>query len=112
MKAIDFELLDSEGYPTEEALSYIEKYDCLKNGFIELINLIEEMWWMSDWGFKLTGKRNLKLELHTGGWSGNESIIYVLHTNFFWSMCWVKSIRGGHYWFEIPDFQDQEKGQP
>jgi hypothetical protein len=44
-----------------------------------------------------------KLELHTGGWSGNEEIISVLQNSMFWVMYWQKSERGGHYYFELPE---------
>lgn len=39
-------------------------------------------------------------EVSTGGWSGNESIIYAMKANtLFWSMHWEQSVRGGHYRF-------------
>ena len=89
-------------YPTDEQLSFIEKFDLTKNNVLELLEYIENIWWMPDWGYNIKGKRILKLELHTGGWSGNEDIIRSLQTNFiFWSMYWVKHIRGGHYYFTI-----------
>ena len=89
-------------YPTEEELDYIKNYNILENDIIDLIEFIRSIWWPSGWGFKLSGKNVLKLELHTGGWSGNEDIIYALkQTKLFWVACWVKSVRGGHYYFEI-----------
>lgn len=87
-----------DGYPTEEELDYIKNYDLIQGNVKELLDYIEERWWMSDWGFHLTGKRVLRLQLSTGGWSGNESIIDALQSNFvFWSMYWRKTVRGGHY---------------
>jgi hypothetical protein len=45
----------------------------------------------------------MHLELHTFGWSGNESIVDALDKNvLFWMTCWEQSNRGGHYKFEIP----------
>jgi hypothetical protein len=41
------------------------------------------------------------LTLHTGGWSGNEVIIEALTKTIFWSFCWEKSWRGGHYEFKL-----------
>lgn len=41
--------------------------------------------------------------LATGGWSGNESIIDAMQSNFmFWSMCWQMSRRGGLFFFKLP----------
>lgn len=89
-------------YPTEGNLEIIKKFNLLKNDVMELLDYIEAIWWQPDWGFVKKGKRVIKLQLHTGGWSGNEDIINALQQNFvFWSMYWVKHIRGGHYFFKI-----------
>lgn len=93
--------MDKDGYPDEKELKIIRDWDLLKSGVDGLLDFIEQIWWWPDWGFIRKGK---KLELHTGGWSGNESIIAALESNLmFWILLWVKSERGGHYWFEIPD---------
>lgn len=105
---------DENGYPTEEELKAFEKWklpnidvkgDCVHAG----IDHVESIWWTPDWGFTLhEGREHLfrrkcmKLELHTGGWSGNEDVIGELQQTWFWFMYWVKSIRGGHYYFEVP----------
>ena len=102
--------LDNDGYPTDECLEYIKNYDCTDiEDFLEGLKLI---WAYSDWGFKLTKvyksngwqhRKQRTLQLHTAGWSGNESIINALQSNFiFWSMYWWKTYRGGHYYFQIP----------
>ena len=89
-------------YPSKEELKIIYSWDFSKEPVKDLLDYVERLWWEPNWGFKLTGKRVLKLELHTGGWSGNESIIEALKYNFmFWSMYWQKSTRGGHYYFTI-----------
>lgn len=97
-------------YPTEEELDKIRNWDILEESTKGLVDYIESIWWAPDWGFKirrgyssfpLTRKQVVKLELHTGGWSGNESIIEALQQNFFWFLYWEKSTRGGHFWFEI-----------
>lgn len=90
-------LLDDEGYPTLEALEYIEKYDINERGVDGLIEIVTSMWYHGDYGYKRDGD---KLELHTLGWSGNEHIIYSLKKNWFWSSCWEHTRRGGHYYFD------------
>ena len=85
-------------YPTEEQIKYIKEFDLLKKPVSELLDFIESIWEYGDWGFK---KEPHKLELHTGGWSGNEDIIEALMHNFiFWSMYWNQTHRGGHYYFD------------
>lgn len=91
------EILDEDGYPTDAALEIIEKWDIIEKGKEGLIKFIESIWNFGDWGFKRDGD---KLELHTGGWSGNESIIQSLKKNFFWTFFWESSRRGGRYYFE------------
>lgn len=88
-------------YPTAKEIDNIRKWDYKE--ITGLLDLIESIWWRANSGFILTGKRILKLELHTGGWSGNEEIIEALQFNImFWTMYWQKSERGGHYYFRIP----------
>lgn len=87
---------DKEGYPTEETLAYIENYSGGLNP-IPLVEFILEAWAYPDyavWNPPI-------LELHTGGWSGNESIIAALEKTMFWALYWQKSERGGHYYFKI-----------
>jgi len=105
---------DENGYPTEQELKAFERWNITNidlANFLpkEVVEHIESIWWMPDWGFKLyEGREHLfhrkvmKLELHTGGWSGNEDTIAELMKTWFWMMYWVKSLRGGHYYFEIP----------
>ena len=98
--------MDKNGYPTEEELETIKNWDLVERPVIELIEYVRERWQYVDYGaFELKGKRILKLELHTCGWSGNESIIKALQDNsLFWATCWEKSTRGGHYYFKIPSY--------
>lgn len=100
--------LDNDGYPTEEYLEYIKNYDC--KDIPAFLEELESAWAYN--GFILSkvykykgwhGRKQRTLELHTAGWSGNESIIDALSSNFiFWSMYWWKTYRGGHYYFQIP----------
>jgi len=82
-------------YPTKRDLKAIEEWKC-SDGEAELLKLlsfIESIWEYADIGFfRLTGKKILKLQLHTGGWSGNEEIIGALKNNkhLFWHVLWEK----------------------
>lgn len=106
----NFFLHDDEGYPTEEFISFIKTYKPSEK--IPLLTFVEtvlpNVWYMPDWGFKLhrkyKGKR--KLELHTGGWSGNEDIINAIKSNILlthWKLKYVMWRTGGHYYFELSD---------
>lgn len=99
---------DQDGYPFEEELEKVEKWD-FKDP-CGLVEFISKIWHWPDFGFtKRFGfgwpirKKVIKVILHTGGWSGNESIVSALEKNFmFWNLFWQSSERGGHYYFEIP----------
>lgn len=91
-------------YPTQEELNKISHWNIVDNKeMLDFLSYIEQLWWTPEWGFEVKGKKVISLELHTGGWSGNEDIIGALQNNFiFWSMFWQKSVKGGHYYFKIP----------
>lgn len=101
-------LLDLEGYPTDEWLNFIRNYKPDESlpllYFVE--NVLVDGWWMPERGFKLhkkyRGKR--KLELHTGGWSGNEDTIAAIKCNTWlthFQMRYVMWKAGGHHYFEL-----------
>ncbi len=95
-------MLDENGYPDEASLKEIEEWDIPKNGVKGLLDLIEENTNHPDFSFSITGKKVLRFEYHTGGWSGNEDVISALRRNIlFWPLFWEKSTRGGHYYFKI-----------
>ena len=95
-------MLDENGYPDEASLKEIEKWDIPKNGVKGLLDLIEENTNWADRQISITGKKVLRFEFHTGGWSGNEDVISALRRNIlFWPLFWEKSTRGGHYYFKI-----------
>ena len=95
-------MLDEFGYPDKASLERIKRWDILQDGIDGLLDLIEENTKWADRQIERSGKNVIRYVYHTGGWSGNEDVIGVLHHNlFFWSMFWVKSIRGGHYYFKI-----------
>ncbi|MEK6880188.1 MAG: hypothetical protein AABY22_11290 [Nanoarchaeota archaeon] len=103
-------------YPSNLTLKKVSDFDILKTNFKginDFLEFMKDIWHLD--GFRLDGKNILKLELHTLGWSGNEDIIDALRKSNFWQICWQKSIRGGHYYFEIRrDFyvsQDKNEGE-
>lgn len=115
----DADFLDEDGYPTEQALEVVEKWhwDDAKGWF----KFIEELWAYHDFGWKekdephewqnhkqYKDKIVHRYYLSTAGWSGNESIIRAMQKNeMMWHLNWVQSRRGGHYIFELKDFDDE-----
>lgn len=108
MTQLNIDYLDSEGYPTEEFLELLKTYK--PSDELPLIKFIKDVlrygWYMEDWGFVLKKPyRGIqKLELHTGGWSGNEETIRALLSNIqftHFKMRYVQWRTGGHYYFEI-----------
>lgn len=87
-------------YPTKAELKKIREWNYLKP--MELIEYIRP-YWKKYGNMKITGKKVINLQMSTGGWSGNESIIEALNSinNLFFTLWWQKSERGGHYWFKI-----------
>jgi len=95
-------LFDKHGYPAGETLKAIEKWPH-EDGFVELMEFVGKAW-NEDYGKVEKEEREgvMVYKFVTGGWSGNESIIEDLERNFvFWSLCWLKSERGGYYEFEV-----------
>lgn len=102
--------MPEDGYPTEEELERITKWE---GDFKELLDYVHSIgqYWSGDrsWGWdeeqaidEHRGGHVTRYHISTGGWSGNESIIGALQDNIlFWIMHWVQHRRGGHYIFEI-----------
>lgn len=90
---------DKDGYPIKTELSQIK--DWSYKDPLGLIEYIRNLWWHGESGVILKGKHVFRLELHTWGWFGNESIISALKKSSFWQLWWRQSRRGGHYSFKI-----------
>lgn len=89
-------MLDEEGYPTEEFLEAIKKFDSIEKDIFEFI---KPYWKYANQGYWTQEVDSYHLS--TGGWSGNEEIIRALQDNFiFWSIWWQSSTRGGHFVFK------------
>lgn len=109
-------LLDDEGYPTEEFIEFIANWKHGETPLRKLIDMIQEAWQFGDWGFILSKRPyrgKIKLELHTGGWSGNEEIIYAMQKNvglMHLYMGYYMWRTGGHYYFRIPkEFMNESR---
>ena len=107
------DFLDDDGYPTDDALEIVKlwHWDDARGWF----KFIESLWAYRDWGWKEkdephefdNDKMVHRYYISTGGWSGNESIIDAMQqADFMWSLNWVQSRRGGHYIFELREFND------
>jgi len=95
-------MLDKDGYPDEASLKAIKEWDVLKQGLDGLLELVAENTNWADRQIRITGKKVIRFEYHTGGWSGNEEVIGALRENLcFFAFFWRKSTRGGHYYFII-----------
>lgn len=92
------EMIDPDGYPTDETLKRIRTFDPFKGDLDEFIDYIVSNW-VNGYPAEYDPK-NYVLKLSTGGWSGCESIIDALKQNHtFWTLFWYSSARGGHYEF-------------
>jgi hypothetical protein len=89
------EYIDDDGYPTDEALEKIEKWEINKSDdYIKLLDFCRSLWFYPDY-CKKEGKVYTFITI---GWSGNESIIGALHNNFlFYINYWYSSERGGKH---------------
>lgn len=85
-------------YPTTEELDKIKKWKIQRDEhWGDLFEYIRSIYWQADWGLKVGRKY---IYMSTGGWSGNEDIIYVMQENILmWSMYFYSMKRGGHYKF-------------
>lgn len=101
--------MDEDGYPTDDELVYIRNWPW--NDIKSLFEFIRERWMYADCGYLHEEESENEFHemcrfyfLHTGGWSGNESLIDALQENtMVWSITWYSSTRGGHYQFIVPE---------
>jgi hypothetical protein len=107
------ELFDEHGYPTEEALDYIDNWGSREvdgellfgekfasSTYEELIEYVLSIWTYGKDAFIWDGKL---LEIHTLGWSGNEEILPRLKNTALWLLKFRAQEAGGHYYFNVND---------
>ena len=99
-------MLDDDGYPTDEALDLIAKWDVKDiTGWFEFV---QSLWALTDWKIEdatddISDRPVTRYTMSTGGWSDNEDLIHAMQQNWLlWNLTWVQSRRGGHYIFEDP----------
>ncbi len=96
---------DADGYPTEETLTAITTWPAGRR--YDLVSFICEAWHYPERA--VHNEVRATLYLSTAGWSGNESIIAALQENIiFWTLYWFKSQRGGHFWFHLKGWGEDE----
>ena len=90
----DAALFDRWGYPSEETLGRIRGAEWPEDAFA----LAREAW--NDTYGRWTECAEGRVEVATGGWSGNEEVIEaLLGHKLFWVMFWESSRRGGLFVF-------------
>ena len=99
------DFIDDEHYPDPETLKMFKTRNA-GEGTERFLEDIRDEWEFADVGYfrktKGTGKnKKIYLQLHTGGWSGNEDIISALQQNITFWHWWKMTKVGGHYYFEI-----------
>lgn len=106
-KKPEFDLICSEGYPTDEFISFLNEWTYESPYSIgDVLDMVEQTWEYRSIGFKRRQKRNgiQTIEMHTIGWSGNEEIIGAIISNPWltrFKLQYFKWITGGHYYFKL-----------
>lgn len=106
------EMLDEDGYPTEAALEVIRLWHW--NDIPGWFEFIKGLWAHQHYSWKekhepadfQESKIVHRYYISTAGWSGNEDVIRAMQNNhMMWLLNWVQSRRGGHYIFELKEFE-------
>ncbi|MBG0738626.1 hypothetical protein IV500_04220 [Paeniglutamicibacter antarcticus] len=91
------ELFDEDGYPSDEALAYLDAFPGSPN---ELIDYVAEL--MAGYGSvrrsdieDYWGQPKVEVKMVTGGWSGCEQVLSHLAQTMFHFCFWESSSRGG-----------------
>ena len=96
------ELYDGDGYPTDAAIERLRTFEgragdlaeyvrsLMRNGFSTLEDCVDDF-----------DRKQKRLTLVTGGWSGCESVIGALNETMFHFMFWESSFRGGKHTYTL-----------
>lgn len=100
------ELIDDDGYPTDEALDHLRTFHGSTEDLVAYVrslmhngrSALED--YTNDYGVP-----EKRLTLITGGWSGCESVVSALSGTMFHLMFWESSFRGGKHTFTFSQAQ-------
>jgi len=98
---------DEYGYPTDEELDKISNWKISnQNDWVEWMQYIQGLWMYEDYNWQ---DDEGVWHLSTGGWSGNEDVIFAMKKNHVaWMISWESSRRGGHHTFELNGLRFKE----
>ena len=91
-------------YPDPKTLQLIATWD--GEDPRDMLELIDKAWnhVYGEVHIKYTTTGVIRMELITGGWSGNEEVLFALHINRLWdALYWQKSERGGFHVYEVKE---------
>lgn len=96
------ELIDDDGYPTDEALNHLRTFNGTAEAMVAYVrslmhngrSMLED--YTDDYG-----RPEKRLTLITGGWSGCESVVSTLNQTMFHMMFWESSFRGGKHTYTL-----------
>ena len=97
-------------YPTDDQLAAIRSHDRYGHeGYTEWMEYVRSVYHWPE--RQVYGPQRIDVDdqdehdlwrISTGGWSGNEEIMYAMQANYIcWSQCWYQHTRGGHYEFRV-----------
>ena len=99
------EFLDGDGYPTDEALTYLDAFSGTAMDLVDYLRPLLENYGsvqakpaIDFWGQPVT-----EVRMTTGGWSGCEEALSRLGRTLFHITFWESSHRGGLVVYRIPE---------
>lgn len=100
---MNHDLMDEDGYPTQEALDRLEHFTGSPKEFVEYATSIysgygaiavEDV--LNGWNYPVK-----EVTIVTGGWSGNEKVVSTIERTMFSFAYWQESHRGGLHKYQI-----------
>jgi len=89
---------DCDGYPSDETLEAIENWPM--EDFKNCLKFAEKAYQK---GYGVWKKEEGWIKIATGGWSGNESVVYALQKQIYWNMLFIAKLCGGAYYIQDPE---------